>query len=102
MDHIAVGNRIDFVITGLTTAADTDTLITDATITFSVFDSDGTVVPGMDAVSIPHVSSGNYRGSSTPTTDLTAGDEYQVKAVSSNYDLTWDETFLARDRAFDL
>lgn len=102
MDYIPVGNRIDFVIEGLTTAADTGTAITDATITFSMFDSNGTVVPGMEDVEMTHSASGNYRGASTPTTAVTAGELYRVVAAASNYDFTWDETFYARNRAFDL
>lgn len=102
MDFIPVGNKIDVVITTLTTASDTDTPITDATITFSVYDSDGDVVAGMGAVSVSHIGAGTYRGGSTPTTALTDGALYRVIISSSNYDFKWDETFYARDRAFGL
>lgn len=97
---LPVGNTLDVAVTDLKKADGTE--VTDATITFTLKDEDGTVVLGCDGVSVPNVGGNDYRASVTPTTDLTAGENYRATIEASNYTLKWEQWFEAVTRSFEI
>jgi hypothetical protein len=100
LPYLAIGNKIDVVIEDLHTAASPDTPITDATITWTLYDSSDQVVAGCNAVSMAHTGSGTYRGGATPSSALTEAAQYRLAIACSNYDVSWSQRYQAKYRAF--
>lgn len=97
LTYLPVANAVDVVVENFHSAAAPSTPITDAVFSFTLYAS-GIAVAGCDGVSMSHAGSGTYRGAGTPTTDLTAGAKYHLRITCTNYDVQWDEWFVARPR----
>jgi len=98
-----VGNDNDVYIRGLRNASD-DSYVNDAVLTFTVYDQNGNVLAGAQdiAMSYEAASNGNYRGTisgSPGTTGVTHGTEYRIVIQSSNYNIKFEKSFKAEDRA---
>jgi hypothetical protein len=101
LTHWPIDNSIDGEIENLHAAATPAVPITDAVMTWTLYDSSGEVVTGCDAVAMPHVAAGLYRGSAMPTSSLTINAKYRMTISCSNYDASWTEWKRAMPRGFE-
>jgi len=97
-DYLPVDNSFDVYVENFHAAADPDTPLTDAAMTFTLYDLAGDAVSGATAVEMSHRGSGEYRGSAEPT--LTAGTIYKLVITCSNYTAAWTQYYPARTRPF--
>lgn len=71
----------------------TDAYVNDATVTATVYDSDGIAVSGAEDLSIPYIadSNGNYAGQVPNTVTITKDAEYEVEvtAVKGDFKTTY-------------
>ncbi len=100
LQFLPIGSAFDVVIKNLHNASDPDTPITDATVAVTVNDAAGDAVAGATAISMPHQTLGEYRGTVTPTTDLTENERYTVVVTSSNYTAEWRDVAAAQYQPF--
>lgn len=96
-------NAIDVFCRRLRSAA-TGAEITNATLTFTIYDSDDAAVSGANAVAMPYIGTaddpGHYRGSSGQLS-LTEGNRYKIVVTSNNYPVRWVQYFRAQPRPFN-
>ena len=95
---IPVANSFDVVVSELVKASDS-LAVTDAGLSVSVTDVDGTQVA---SASLTHSSGGTYRGAITPESALTDGAFYKVTITSETYTLNWSQWFEATARKFEI
>jgi hypothetical protein len=108
IDFIPLDNSLDVFTTEPLKNALTNVAVTDAILTFTIYDSSGNALSGATAVSMPHVGdggisidNGHYRG----TVDLSAvslsdGSRYKIVVSASNYAIKWERVFPASNRPF--
>jgi len=99
VEVLGVGNAVQAYVRNLHSANAPLTPITDATITFTIFDADGVALADCEDVSMPHNANGNYFASCEPA--LTAGDRYKIVISCSNYLARWTRWYTAGVRQFD-
>lgn len=99
--HLFLGNDTSVELIGLN-RSDTDAYVNDATVTFTLKDSNGTAVTGAENISMSYVSSSNgqYRGTLQDTVTLTNGGTYylEVTATGAGFKGFWRFECLARYR----
>jgi hypothetical protein len=100
MDFIPRANSIDVFVKRFRAAA-TDEAITDAVLTFTIYDSDGNVVSGASGVAMPHLGDGHYRGTAG-SLSFTYGSDYKVVVTSSTHEVTWTKWYRATTRNFSM
>lgn len=104
-DYLPNNNGIDVFCKHLRSAA-TGLEIDDASLSFTIYDSDDQPVTGAEDVAMPYVGNpntdpGHYRGTTT-SLSLTNGARYRIVVTASDYPLTWQQYFFARPRPFSL
>jgi len=100
LDYLPYKNSIDVFVEEFQDAA-TETEITDATMTFSIYDTNGTVISGIEDISMTYQgSNGHYRGSKDLGTLLTVNTSYDVVITCTNYPFRSVQRFLCAERPF--
>lgn len=96
IDILPIGNAVDVFVKGFRASAN-DIPITDAVLTFTIYDPSGTPLAEATGISMPHLGDGHYRGTASDLA-LTLDEWYRVVVNGFNYRVQWEKSFRARPR----
>ena len=99
--YLPVGNDFDVLVSNLRDA-ETETPVTNAVLTCTLYDVTDEAIEGASSISLSHKGSGDYRGTVSPTEDLTADDYYKIVITSSNYNYRRMEWVPAREVTLEM